>query len=77
MTGIILMVIGVLILGVGIIVFSISGKQGVVTAGNNEIGENVNISKDSLPTVAVISSDLITPEKPEVKNGSNSTNWRK
>ncbi len=72
MTGIILMVIGVLILGVGIIVFSISGKQGVVTAGNNEIGENVNISKDSLPTVAVISSDLITPEKPEVKNGSNS-----
>lgn len=58
MTGIILMVVGVLILGVGITVYSSSIKQGVEMAGNNE----VNVSKEALPTVAHDSSNLTIPE---------------
>lgn len=71
MTGIILMVVGVLILGVGIIVYSTSSKQGVVRAGNIE----VNVHKDALPTVAHDTFDMTIPEHHEVnKAGTKGDN---
>lgn len=69
MTGIILMVVGALVLGVGIVVYGTSSKQHVVTAAKNEVGE-MELLKDSLPRTVVESIEL---EKPDIKMESLAT----
>lgn len=58
MTGIILIVVGAIIIGVGVFVFSTSGKQNAVAAGNNsEVTKVVDMPIETIPTVAVGSTD--------------------
>lgn len=70
MTGIILMVVGSLLLGVGIFVFSTSNKNNVAATTLSEVGE-VKIAKDLMPK-AIATTDSNEVEKPESKNSSES-----
>ena len=65
MTGIILMIVGALVLGIGIYVFSTNSKPNIELAANNEDGR-VEVNKDSLPNQT--SSNIEQPLV-EVRNG--------
>ena len=57
MTGIILMIAGVLLLGIGVFVYSNGNKQQVVITYNDELNEH-GIKADSLPKIEVDSISL-------------------
>lgn len=61
MTGIILMVVGALLLGVGIFVFSNGKKQMVVTAYSDDPFNKQDVKADSLPIITVDS--IVSPKK--------------
>ena len=68
MTGIILMVVGALVLGVGVFVFTTSSKQNIVAASGSEVTKVVDINKDTLPIGTAEGAELVKPEKSEVKD---------